>query len=266
MRDIVAECLRVDGVAKGEEGRELGESFVVEAVEVRKVAALVNLVDVCLLGGEVDVLLDLFADPAQKSVVDQARDDAVFVGGRRGVFRRVFVEHLLVEQALAESGFGFIGAESYGGVRMFGAYRIADMPVSVLFLDRFLIGFLPSAGPAAFLFILGPQLGLLYKNQSVLKGVQCRREKGSFGNGLISKHKISHCESIGWVQNFFKKCPAKDRTTKKHGPPCLPQPSYPLHLPTSILADICMMTEPPSSIRVMPYAPGALLLVYGASS
>jgi hypothetical protein len=110
--DVVAEGLRVEGVAQGEERGQLGQGVIVEAVQVREVAALVDLVDVGLLGGEVDVGLDLGADVAQEGVVDQAGDDAVLVGARRGVLRRVLVEDGLVEEAFLEARFGVVVAES----------------------------------------------------------------------------------------------------------------------------------------------------------
>ncbi len=114
-RDVVAEGLRVEAVAQGEQRRELRQGVIVEAVEIRKVAALVDLVDVGLLGGEVDVGLDLGADLAQEVVVDEIRDDAVLVGGRRGILRGVLGQHGFVEEAVAEPGFGILFAESCGG-------------------------------------------------------------------------------------------------------------------------------------------------------
>jgi hypothetical protein len=50
-----------------------------EAIEVRKIARLVNLVDVCLLGREVDVFADLVADIAEECIVDEILDYGVLV-------------------------------------------------------------------------------------------------------------------------------------------------------------------------------------------
>ena len=91
VRDVVAECLGVEGVAQSEKGGELRKRIVVEAVEVGQITALVDLVNVGLLGGEGDVGLDLVADLAQESVVDQAVDNAVLIGTRGGILFRVFV-------------------------------------------------------------------------------------------------------------------------------------------------------------------------------
>ena len=82
MGDVVAEGLGVERIAQREEGRELGKSAVVEPVEVRQVAALVNLVDIRLLGREGDIGLDLLADRSEERIVYEVRDDAVLVGSR----------------------------------------------------------------------------------------------------------------------------------------------------------------------------------------
>ncbi|PKS07905.1 hypothetical protein jhhlp_006513 [Lomentospora prolificans] len=112
MGDVVAEGLGVDCVAEGEEGRQLGQGFVVEAVEVGEVAGLVDLVDVGLLGGEGDVVADLGAHVAQQGVVDELVDDGVLVGRRGGVLGGVVVEDGLVEEALAEPLLCLFGAEA----------------------------------------------------------------------------------------------------------------------------------------------------------
>lgn len=70
MGNIVAEGLRVESVAKGEKRGQLGQGIVVETVEVCEVTALVDLVDVGLLGSERDIVLDFVADLAEERVVD----------------------------------------------------------------------------------------------------------------------------------------------------------------------------------------------------
>jgi hypothetical protein len=69
----------VDCVSEREERRQPLERFVVEAIEVSEVARLVDLVNVCLLRGELDVFEDLGPDFAQESVVDKGGDNAVLV-------------------------------------------------------------------------------------------------------------------------------------------------------------------------------------------
>jgi hypothetical protein len=51
----------------------------VEAIEVCEVAGLVNLVDVCLFGREMDVLADFVADIAEECIVDEVVDYGVLV-------------------------------------------------------------------------------------------------------------------------------------------------------------------------------------------
>jgi hypothetical protein len=76
----------------------------------------VDLVDVRLLGGELDVGADLVADGAQELVVDEAVDDGVLVGGRLGVLLGVRVPDLLVEEPIAKALGGLVGAQSWVGV------------------------------------------------------------------------------------------------------------------------------------------------------
>jgi len=118
--DVVAEDLGVDGVAQGKQRGELGQGGVVEAVEVGEVARLVDLVDVGLLGGELDVAADLVADGAQQRVVDELVDDGMLVGRRGGVLARVGVEDGLVEEAGAEALAGLVGGEGCGCGRVSG--------------------------------------------------------------------------------------------------------------------------------------------------
>jgi hypothetical protein len=51
----------------------------VEAIEVCEVAGLVNLVDVCLFGCEMDVLADFVTDIAEECIVDEVVDYGVLV-------------------------------------------------------------------------------------------------------------------------------------------------------------------------------------------
>jgi hypothetical protein len=53
----------------------------VEAVEVRKVSRLVDLIDICLFGREGDVLADFVAHIAEESVVDQILYHGVLISG-----------------------------------------------------------------------------------------------------------------------------------------------------------------------------------------
>lgn len=63
-----------------------------EAIEVSQVARLVDLVNVRLLRGELDVVANLVADVAQQLVVDEVLDDGMFVAG--GLIRKVPVGKL----------------------------------------------------------------------------------------------------------------------------------------------------------------------------
>jgi hypothetical protein len=51
----------------------------VQTVEVREIARLVDLVDVCLFGREVDVFADFIADIAEQRIVDEVLDYGMFV-------------------------------------------------------------------------------------------------------------------------------------------------------------------------------------------
>lgn len=90
-----------------------------EAIEVSQVARLVDLVNVRLLRGELDVVANLVADVAQQLVVDEVLDNGMLVAGelirtvlvgscnwfirlRVCVVLRVSVEYLGVEEAGAE--------------------------------------------------------------------------------------------------------------------------------------------------------------------
>lgn len=79
VRNIFAEGLGVERIAEGEKGGELGQCLVVESVKVGKVTTLVDLVDVGLFGGEVNVGLDFFANLAQEGIVGELVDYAVFI-------------------------------------------------------------------------------------------------------------------------------------------------------------------------------------------
>lgn len=74
-----------------------------------------DLVDVGLLGGEVDVGLDLGTDFAQEPIVNQARNDGVLVWSRGGILRCVFVEDGLVKEAFPEARLGVFVGQRYGG-------------------------------------------------------------------------------------------------------------------------------------------------------
>lgn len=50
-----------------------------EAIEIGKVAGLVNLIDIRLFGREMDVFADFVADVAEECVVDEILDDGVLV-------------------------------------------------------------------------------------------------------------------------------------------------------------------------------------------
>ena len=50
-----------------------------EAIEVCKIARLVNLVNICLFGGEMNVLADFVADIAEERIVDEIVDYGVLV-------------------------------------------------------------------------------------------------------------------------------------------------------------------------------------------
>jgi hypothetical protein len=51
----------------------------VQTVEVRKIARLVDLVDIRLFGREVDVFANLVADIAEQRIVDEVLNYGVFV-------------------------------------------------------------------------------------------------------------------------------------------------------------------------------------------
>lgn len=81
-REVLAKGRRVQRITQGEQRGQALECRVVEAIEVGEIARLVDLVDVRLLGGEVDVLADFVADIAQQRVVDELLDDGVLVAAR----------------------------------------------------------------------------------------------------------------------------------------------------------------------------------------
>jgi hypothetical protein len=54
----------------------------VKAIEVREIARLVNLVYICLLRREVDVLANLVANIAEEGIVDEILDYGVLVATR----------------------------------------------------------------------------------------------------------------------------------------------------------------------------------------
>lgn len=66
MREVRPKRGGVERVAQSDEGWEESERRVVQAIEVGKVPGLVDLVDVCLFGGEGDVGLDFVADGAEQ--------------------------------------------------------------------------------------------------------------------------------------------------------------------------------------------------------
>jgi hypothetical protein len=51
----------------------------VETIEVCEIARLVDFVDVCLFGREMDVLADFVADIAEERIVDEIVDYGVLV-------------------------------------------------------------------------------------------------------------------------------------------------------------------------------------------
>jgi len=110
--NIVAEGLRVDGVAKLKERRQLGQRLVIQSIEVCKISRLVDLVNIGLLGCELDVGFDLTAHRSKEGIVDEAIDDGVLVGFRLSILFRVGVKDLLIKEASAESLLGFLGTES----------------------------------------------------------------------------------------------------------------------------------------------------------
>ena len=71
-----------------------------------------DLVDIGLLGCELDIGLDLTAHRSKEGIVDEAVDDGVLVGFRLSILLRVRVEDLFIEKASPESLLGFLGAES----------------------------------------------------------------------------------------------------------------------------------------------------------
>ena len=79
MRDVLPEGGRVKCIAEFEEGGETRERGIVEAVEVSEIAGLVDLVDICLLGREVEMFLDFLADACEEGWVYETLDDTVLV-------------------------------------------------------------------------------------------------------------------------------------------------------------------------------------------
>ena len=53
-----------------------------EAIEVCKITRLVDLVDVCLFGREMDVFANFVTDIAKEGIVDEVLDHGVFVAMR----------------------------------------------------------------------------------------------------------------------------------------------------------------------------------------
>lgn len=67
-----------------------------EAIEIGKVAGLVNLVDIRLLGREMNVFADFVADIAEECVVDEILDDGMLVAVelvRKGRLRLLALAH-----------------------------------------------------------------------------------------------------------------------------------------------------------------------------
>ena len=78
-RQILAKRRRVQRVAEGEQGRQALERTVMETIEVCEIARLVDFVDVCLFGREMDVLANFVADIAEEGIVDEVVDYGVLV-------------------------------------------------------------------------------------------------------------------------------------------------------------------------------------------
>lgn len=76
---VLPESARIQRIPELEQARQPLQSAVVEAIQIGQVARLVDLIDVGLLGREVDVLPDLIADVAEKLVIDEVLDDSVLV-------------------------------------------------------------------------------------------------------------------------------------------------------------------------------------------
>lgn len=78
-RQILAKRRRVQRVAEGEQGRQALERTVMETIEVCEIARLVDFVDVCLFGREMDVLANFVADIAEERIVDEIVNYGVLV-------------------------------------------------------------------------------------------------------------------------------------------------------------------------------------------
>jgi hypothetical protein len=62
----------------------------------------VDLVDVGFFGSEVNVFFYFFANLAEERVIDEGRDDLMFIRSRRGVFCCVLLEYVWCEQTFPE--------------------------------------------------------------------------------------------------------------------------------------------------------------------
>lgn len=76
---VFSKGTRVQRIAKFQEGRKRFERGLVETIEIREITRLVDLVDIGLLGGEVEVLADLVADGAEECWLDEGLDNAMCV-------------------------------------------------------------------------------------------------------------------------------------------------------------------------------------------
>lgn len=79
---VFAKSGGVHGIAQRDEGRQLSERRLIEAIEIGEVARLVDFVNICFLWGEGNILLDLAADIAEEGGVDEILDYAVLVTSR----------------------------------------------------------------------------------------------------------------------------------------------------------------------------------------
>jgi len=62
MRDVLTERRRVESIAKFEKRRQAREGGVIEPIQIGEITGLVNFVDVCFFGREMEVMLNFSAD------------------------------------------------------------------------------------------------------------------------------------------------------------------------------------------------------------
>lgn len=75
-----SELLRINGIANAQEVLQSTGFFLWQTVEVGEVTGLVDLVDVGFLFREAQLFDDLLTSGFEQVLVDQGRDDGVFVG------------------------------------------------------------------------------------------------------------------------------------------------------------------------------------------